>query len=1193
MQAYGKRIALAVTAGLALALAGAAAPLGAAESSCPSAGPLSTSTFGAALSAIVAKVSGSGPERPDYIPGSVWHALNGKQQDEVLNELSKELSGLRVGYRDDRKAAATQERLDNLRRRVGVLDRLERDPKMQERRIFDTKDGKRVPYTRGPKPLSQILDEETAKVQPGLGAKYGKKYAEAIRTAIEKDPKRFAETLGKLAGGDYAGTLDHAAELGASAFGTIVSDALGEMGYADSKVVWDEAVKRAGTARTVFQALARGDHGTAWETIKDEYKKEVKDRSRAAAAGVINWVMDTGGGPPSAFGMTPGDAYLKLIDAEIALIEWSKDYLRRHSTISDGECIRQYNDAYARFGNADAAYESIDVCMATSRYSAFFEFGNQARSIGLDETAAIKAFLEAARKGESNTRTPLEWIAARVEARQKEMQAQMLPELTRVEAVMANVAEVVAQMTDNRLNDLAAAKLNERQWDQIEKEVRDLEQRLEAVLAEIQTDLARIRTNSDAVQAACRDYDGQKSVARGLLEEASGLSAESYRIWDRLLAVDTSVCGPDPAAAAATETAARRAEIRSRLAGLSGALDEAVRKTCAAPEAIRGAASKEAARTILDDALAAGREVERLAGELRRTAGELAALGGDAAAEAAAARTRQRQDTLAALNALAGEIDALDGRFTALKGRFDPVRQQMARARQRIVALVPVTYDLNNKVRACLRPLANAPVAEEPRRLLDELGERSGSDAYCRDEVVRSWYERDPDPSAGPSGIVRTTPWSRRSVELGHPPARLRARLAELRGQCPAGEAGAPMPAPDAAESAAAEKDALADADLGPGFMQRCVAEALTAFNDTWLKPDKVAGRATCSPDENAAMRARLQKAVADGAEGAPAELDAFDRTAAQVRTAHARYEAARGAYASGDLGTAESSLRQALANAQGAGVCADLVSRVETGLDRVSRLTSAIAAADAAVAACDLAAMSEWKGRLGGVSNPAAARAVQRVSAAEGECRKKEQERQVAEADQRCAASFGEFVRASPETAGNERPTCVCRDGYRWNEDRTGCVRAPSEQELAAARNANCRQQYGAGYSAGPVNRSGQYYCLPNKATADAWCRRNNSPDYYAGRVNSTGGFNCYLSDAAQQRIAIASCRQQYGAAFIRVVKRGGQYYCEFNSHDQRSSAAAAAAIGAAIQGLIGGGNRPTNCHHRPNVSTQHCGSN
>ena len=561
-----------------------------AAEACPAA-PGAYSTFAAAVQALNKQATTpSGPAKPGWVSGTVWAALNGKQQQEVLQELIKELNGERVKIATSRAAKEAQDKLNELNRKILVRDRLERDAIIQSERDYDrSAGGKAVPYTRNPKSLSEIIDEETAKAKaakPGVAAKLGAKYKDALKNAVLNDPKSFAEAAGALAGGDYATVMDKAADWGAQGFSVVVADALEEMGYSDSKAVWEAAVKRSGTAANVMRALARGDHETAWSTLKDEYKKEVAAKGREVAKGVINWAVSSTGEVPSAFGMTPGDAYLKLVDAEIELIKWSDKYIREQSSLSDGECIRRYNAAYEQFnGNTEAAYDRFHECLTTSRLSSMFEFGNQARSIGLPEGQAQREFLEAQRKGLRNSSNPIEWIKARVEARQKELQSKMVPELSGLEQVMANVATIAGNAAENRFTELAAAKLNERQWDKLEEEIRAIEQALDKVMASIQSDLDRIRKNSDGTQEACRAYDSERAKARAALAEGLNLSVTSTRLFDRLNAVDVSACVAGKAPPVA-DNASKIKAAAARIAAAKGPLTSDLDAVCAAAEEI-------------------------------------------------------------------------------------------------------------------------------------------------------------------------------------------------------------------------------------------------------------------------------------------------------------------------------------------------------------------------------------------------------------------------------------------------------------------------------------------------------------------------------------------------------------------------------------------------------------------------------
>ena len=151
-----------------------------AAEACPAA-PGAYSTFAAAVQALNKQATTpSGPAKPGWVSGTVWAALNGKQQQEVLQELIKELNGERVKIATSRAAKEAQDKLNELNRKILVRDRLERDAIIQSERDYDrSAGGKAVPYTRNPRSLSEISDEETAKAmadKPGDAAELGVKY---------------------------------------------------------------------------------------------------------------------------------------------------------------------------------------------------------------------------------------------------------------------------------------------------------------------------------------------------------------------------------------------------------------------------------------------------------------------------------------------------------------------------------------------------------------------------------------------------------------------------------------------------------------------------------------------------------------------------------------------------------------------------------------------------------------------------------------------------------------------------------------------------------------------------------------------------------------------------------------------------------------------------------------------------------
>jgi hypothetical protein len=813
------------------------------EGTCPTA-PSGFASFASALNGLVDRLFGLSSERTV----SPLAELDDEQEKDVLDKLAEELAGKRAELADGRQEEEAEERLQSLRQRILSRDRLEQDAHLARRRGQDAMGQVASPRLRDPKPLSEILEEETEKDNPSLGQKYAKAYGEAIRRAIESDPKSFAETAGRLAGGDYKGALPKVMEWGASGFATVVGDALDEMGYESTKSVWSVAVGEAATAKDVMQAIAHGDHESAWDSIKERAKQQVKAQGRAAAKHVIDWATDISGETPSLLGKTPGELYLDLLDAEVEMIEWSKTYLREKSEVGDGACIRLYEEAYPSRGQ-DVAFDKFHECTVTAKYSAFPEFGNQARRIGLNENAALTAFLEAHRKRESNAWTPSEWIAERVAERQAELEKTLLPELSRAETVMANLAEAAGRAVDNRLTELAALKLNERQWDKLEAKVRELERLLEATLSSVKADFDRIRKNSDAVAEACKSYDGQKKAALEALNQGLQLSVASTQLLNRLTALDTSVCRSEGSSPAEGAGMTMIREAITALASESELLDAELLQVCRAEDSIETSGQKEEAKVHLDRALARARDVQARGARLKVKAGEL--VGFDPGADSAGAadpNAERRREIIAGLSAAKGEIEALAGRSAQLRDQmFKPAHQAMAAAQRRIAGLVPVTSDMIERTKTCLAPLAEAPIADEPRRLLAELEQRSTDGEGCLRNVNESWLERDLDPGTGGS-IQLSAPWERRELTLTVPVDRLRAKVAEIEELCSHERKRETAPASESDSDTIAISTAER-AQQSLARLNECVSAALVAYanigktpGDTASEPDTEAG---------------------------------------------------------------------------------------------------------------------------------------------------------------------------------------------------------------------------------------------------------------------------------------------------------------------------------------------------------------
>ena len=1217
-----------------------AARTDAAAQVCPAL-PDAQSTFGAALTNLIGKLTGGGTSAATA--GDPVKLLNASQNQKVLEWVRNELVGRENAFGADYDAKAASQRLENLKRRIFVIDRTERDPLLQRGRLFDQKDGKVTLSSGKPKLLSQIIKEEMARVKPTLASKYSTKYGKAIADAFKANPAQFGQTAGALAGGDYKAVLDQAADWGATGFGAVVSDVLSEMGLDSTKTVWDKAITKSGAAKNILIALNQGNPDAAWAEIVKEYKAEVKTQARAAVKVAINMVFDAGSGAgsigdflpnpgnlqrslaPGLFGLTPGDLYLKLLDAEVQFINWGKTYIREKSEFGDGACIRLYEEIYRQTGSAGAAYERFADCIPTAKFSAMMEFGNQARSVGLNETALIKAFLEARRTRRTTAWTPLEWIAKKVAARKKQLQRGMLPELSRAEKVMATIATRVGRATQNRLTELAAAALNERQWDQLEDEVRQLEKTLSQTLAIIQGDLARIRRYSDGIGEACTAYDREKLVARQALSQGSTLSVTASRLWDRLDGVNTAACQRPEPGANADPAAAQRAALAAAIKADGQVLAAERQKVCAAPADIRDASDKQSARSRLDDALQSAREVQVIATRIKGAAAELATLTAPQATPDAGAAARDK--AIADIDAIRGEIEAVAGQFGTVEGQFRTAHDAMNAAQRRVDRLTPGTGEIIERIRACLRPLAAAPVAREPRRLLEELTQRSTNNFGCRGVVLESWNERDLDPPSG-TGVLSSTPWRRRSLSLSHSVEQLRGKLAEKAAKCPQVESPSVLPVADGDGGELDSQAVIAAADAEISQMQTCVAQALTAYNDGW-GAGKIAAGPTCNVATNATELSKLKAGLQDGT-ATQTQVTEFEGIAGLVRVAHASYSAAKAAYSAGDIPATKAKLNEAKATIAAMGgtpSCAELSGKIDRGLARADRLERVLARARAALGSCDMAELRAVRDTLQGTSHRelkalaaqanrvllaqakfgAASAAYSRgaLSAAKSDLRQAKAllaqnpaganctdlarrideglrrvtklQNAIRTANRAINACDIDAIKQSKVTLGRTSNPAADNVKGRFDAAIKKCQKREREQ-IAADRNAGCAKDYGRGYYAGKSDRNGKYFCLPTQRTANAWCNANNKGSGWRARnIRRDGRFDCQLTPRARTNQAWADCRRQFGNRLINVkFLRNGTYQCIYRTqraqprHDTRSSAAAAAAAAAAIQGII-----------------------
>lgn len=967
-----------------------------AASSCPA---LPQSTFIGALTSMLGGDSGTSNRLRDA--GDPVKLLNDTQHQKVLQWMRKELVERDKAFAKTRDKSAAQKKAEDLKRRIFTRDRMERDSSVVAGRIFDKRpDDRRKIATGEGKSLGQLVDEEIKRAKPSLPDKYKAKYRKAVYAAMAADPAKMGEVAGALSAGDYQTVVDQAADWGAQGFGTIVGDVLTEKSLGGAKVVWDRAVKHADAAKRVILALKKGGSGDeAMKIIREELKKEVKSQSRAFMKAAVNFAFNAskydrklGGAAtigdfipsgtvrnlvaPKLSALTPGDLYLKLIDSELALIKWSDDFLRTKWSGGDGACVAKYKKEYERTGNVADAYEEYDLCSSTAKYSAMFKFGVQAQEMGLDKAAALKEFLEANRRGLRGSATPLEWIEAKAEriaAQRKAAGRAIESQLMAMHADLSGMARGIGAQTDDRLSELAGSVLDDKQWDRIAAQLRDLEKKLDETLAAIDGDLKIVASDSDRIANFCGRYDRQKAIARQAMDDGRILSTRATRLRARLGFIDTISCGQPESESDGNGGAAKSAALAATVDKDQAALRAAINSVCSAPEEIRKAENKADGRTRLDAALASAREAKAIARRLTASAGEIASLksSGNAintaqAAEAAAARAKTQSEIATAKS----EIEAIAGGFGSAQERFTVAHNAMRDAQQHISdSLIPLENIIAN-VKACLRPLASSPAGERPRAILASLLAKSTNNVGCNAVIQESWNERDLDPPRADGAPSNSAPWRSRSLSLLPTPDALRTMVADIDAKCPAGAA---QSSPSAATtlSKQADPDAIrAEASEALRRMERCTSEAIVAYSDAWLKPKITVSNLTCQPQQNADVLAKLRN---DGSDAAKDQIAKLEPIAAAVSKARGAYANARQAYNAGHLDEARTSLgsaKAALAVVGGSVDCSDLAGKIDGEMSKVDLLDGILSEVNGAIGRCDTAEISRLKERHASVSH-------------------------------------------------------------------------------------------------------------------------------------------------------------------------------------------------------------------------------
>jgi hypothetical protein len=172
--------------------------------------------------------------------------------------------------------------------------------------------------------------------------------------------------------------------------------------------------------------------------------------------------------------------------------------------------------------------------------------------------------------------------------------------------------------------------------------------------------------------------------------------------------------------------------------------------------------------------------------------------------------------------------------------------------------------------------------------------------------------------------------------------------------------------------------------------------------------------------------------------------------------------------------------------------------------------------------------------------------------------------------------------------------------------------------KKCSALHDVQCEKVNGPGWSFRKMANGGKNLtCVPNQAAANARCDKiNKTSGLIARNIKSDGTFTCHKNPQQEVAEADAACRAQFKSQYLGLQRNSrGQLTCQHcpggyaprngqcistarapapQRHDPRNTAAAAAAAGAIIQGVIGavgrseGSSRAPTVHRQPNIARQ-----
>jgi len=423
--------------------------------------------------------------------------------------------------------------------------------------------------------------------------------------------------------------------------------------------------------------------------------------------------------------------------------------------------------------------------------------------------------------------------------------------LTEVGGHHSDAAQAFSRAMTTRIRELAREQLSDAQRKDLDEKDKTEKAKTGDALADLAIDVDGFVNRYQAVLANCEAFKTAASEMQTARDSGSAISLETSSLMSRLEQIDVSTCSAQSAAGAGEDLEGLLSRVKDAAQDMTALRDGAIAEqmtVCAAPPAIRRAASKSAARAKLDEALSSANAIVSAQNAMDTVLAAITGAHEDAARAADRALQSPATDgTGAKLAALASEAQAVKTRYDGLNnGRFSSAKTRADAALKTASARLPSipTTPFKNRGRTeqavldVLWDMKKGVRGAEATALRDRLTDIKARAGVCNDNMGKEW---------------ETLKY--KSLYSGIKPEILIGLVEQKRAQCPSAIGSGVDPKAIKSQARAAYDKGLKTAvsfNALAADAESCVPQALTSYNEAWLNEDDDTDKSESDSDSEA-----------------------------------------------------------------------------------------------------------------------------------------------------------------------------------------------------------------------------------------------------------------------------------------------------------------------------------------------------